>query len=132
MTATAILSECARRGVTLRAADGMLRFRPASTVGDELRAAMRAHKPELLARLRCSHDERVGPLQPPGAVAPPRQCVSCKAGLQMGDQRQLAVLDVPMERRAPAPPEDSVSGPIGGLTSGFLSRTSTCGNQHER
>ena len=85
MTATAILSECARRGVTLRAADGMLRFRPASAVDAELRAAMRAHKPELLSYLRQLERARVGPWQPPSAVRPPRQCPSCLGGLRPRD-----------------------------------------------
>ena len=54
MTADAILTECARRGIHLRAEGDRIKYRPRDVVdGDaELLAAMRRHKPALLAELR--------------------------------------------------------------------------------
>lgn len=85
MTAAEILRECSRRGIRLRAANGMLRFRPVSAVDAELRAAMLERKAELLAHLQRVEDAGVGPWEPPGGVCAPRQCVRCKGGLPMGE-----------------------------------------------
>jgi hypothetical protein len=87
MTAAAILTECARRGIHLRADGDLIRYRPRDAVDTDpdLLGAMRERKAELLAHLRRSVDVRVGPWQPPGRVAPPRQCVSCEGGLQPDD-----------------------------------------------
>jgi hypothetical protein len=49
--AAAVLAALHARGVTVMRVGGRLRVRPASRLTDELRAALRANKPALLARL---------------------------------------------------------------------------------
>ena len=75
MTTATILAECERRGVVLRADGDLIRYRPRSAVDDELLAAIRDRKRELLEYL--SHG--IGPARP---TAPNRRCASCGAGLQ--------------------------------------------------
>lgn len=60
MTTEALLTECARRGVHLRADGDRIKYRPRDVVdGDaELLDAMRRHKPTLLTELR--RDAAVG------------------------------------------------------------------------
>ena len=85
MTTAAILAEAERRGIKLRADGGLIKYKPVSAMNDELLAAMRRRKPELLAHLGRLDNARVGPWTPPGAVAPPRRCISCKGGLHEAD-----------------------------------------------
>src|SRR5919202_6480234 len=51
MTAAELLNALRERGVRLEAAGGHLRYRPASAVPAELRAALAVHKPEVLRLL---------------------------------------------------------------------------------
>lgn len=51
MTAIEVLYECRARGVKLQADGGRLRFSPPDRVPSALVAALREHKPELLAML---------------------------------------------------------------------------------
>lgn len=83
MTAAAILSECQRRGVHLRADGELIKYKPIAAVDGELLEAMREHKPELLSYLRRHESDRVGPWQPPGRTT--RRCPSCGGGLQPTD-----------------------------------------------
>lgn len=62
MTAAALLADLRARGVTLEAAGSRLRFRPREAVPSDLRAALAAHKAELLALLR--------PRDAPGTLRP--------------------------------------------------------------
>ena len=78
MTAAAVLAECDRLGVVLRADGDLIRFRPRSAVDDDLLAAIRERKPELLEYLSTG----IGVARPP---APHRRCPSCGGGLQPGD-----------------------------------------------
>jgi len=88
MTVAAIITECHRRGIHLRAEGDLIRYRPRDAVeaDPDLLDAMRERRAELLSYLRRAEDARVGPWQPPGAVAPPRQCVACSSGLQPSDE----------------------------------------------
>ena len=86
MSPAAIVAAVTRLGVELRVIDGdRVQLRPVAAVPDDLRAAIRQHRHEVAAYLRRAEDARLGPWQPPGRVAPPRQCVACGGGLQPGD-----------------------------------------------
>jgi hypothetical protein len=52
MKATEVLTELARRGVSIRAVGGKLRLRPAGSVDDAILTIVRQHKPEVLAELQ--------------------------------------------------------------------------------
>lgn len=52
MTPAQVLNEARRRGIELRAVGDKLRFRPVKSVTPELLAALREHKPALLALLQ--------------------------------------------------------------------------------
>lgn len=60
MTAPALLATLRARGVEVVAAGDRLRYRPADAVPEDLVAAMRACKAELLALLCASEPERLG------------------------------------------------------------------------
>lgn len=55
MTATDLITELRARGITLEAHGDRLRYRPAEAVTPELRAALVAHKSELLSLLEPVH-----------------------------------------------------------------------------
>ena len=93
MTTDTILSECARRGIHLRADGELIKYSPIDAVGADLLAAMRARKAELLAELRqAALDEREYEYrvsQAIGGIGPPardRECPSCGGGLQPPDE----------------------------------------------
>ena len=66
MTAIELFTELRRRGVTLRAHEGRLGFRPVEAVDDCLRASLVQHKAELLILVAKEKAE-----QPPTSPEPP-------------------------------------------------------------
>lgn len=90
MTAGAILADLARRGIRVAAEGDRLRLRaPESILTDEVREAVAAHKPELLAALQ-SHTQSIdksdrSPIPEPGdrllsLVSMPGACPKCGGG----------------------------------------------------
>lgn len=61
MTAQSLLEDLQARGITLRAEGDRLRFHPREVVGPQDLAALRAHKPELLALLRGAEEPQASP-----------------------------------------------------------------------
>lgn len=55
--ADTLITELVRRGVRVRAENGLLRYRPASAVPPELVKLIKAHKPELLAVLHAAQGD---------------------------------------------------------------------------
>ena len=91
MGAADLLKHVCAAGFTLDLADGKLLVAPASMLTDELRAALRASKPEVLALLAAEHgtgaeaiEERAGimefdrGLSRADAEVAARQCVDCE------------------------------------------------------
>lgn len=85
MTAAELLEAVRARGAIAYLCGDDVYLEPADALTPELLATLRQHKAEIRAYLRRQENSGVGPWQPPGRVAPPRQCVRCGGGLQMGD-----------------------------------------------
>jgi hypothetical protein len=76
VTAKTLLAVLWARGVQLEAVGERLRFRPAAAVSPDLRAALVAHKAEVLARLREAGPPPELPLDlPPPPAGPQRRSV---------------------------------------------------------
>ena len=73
MGAAALIERAGEAGVRLSVADGKLIATPLAALSDELRAELRANKPELLAAL-----------SPPPSATPARTCAGCLHRLKPG------------------------------------------------
>lgn len=99
MTAVALVSALRARGVELVAAGDRVRFRPASAVTSDERAALRRFKPEVLALL-------TGPLHAdPNAPDPTTRLLAMPLGVFAREGR-------PMEVRVSWWPRDALVRPV--------------------
>ena len=91
MGAAALLQQVRAAGFTLDLADGKLLVTPASMLTDELRAALRASKPEVLALLAAEHGTKAEAIEERASIVEfdrglsraeaevaARQCVDCE------------------------------------------------------